>query len=114
MLMQKISTWRAWDSWCKSIVVVTPRVETQHRSEEHTSELQSRLHLVCRLLLEKKKTNLRINLIGTRAGSRHRRSANAPQTGTQFRSASTPPISTARPPLLRDIARWLDMQALTA
>src|SRR2546422_4637415 len=28
------------------------------RSEEHTSELQSRLHLVCRLLLEKKKTVL--------------------------------------------------------
>src|SRR2546422_7552892 len=28
---------------------------THHRSEEHTSELQSRLHLVCRLLLEKKK-----------------------------------------------------------
>src|SRR2546429_1067738 len=27
----------------------------QSRSEEHTSELQSRLHLVCRLLLEKKK-----------------------------------------------------------
>src|SRR5712675_3764312 len=27
------------------------------RSEEHTSELQSRLHLVCRLLLEKKKKN---------------------------------------------------------
>src|SRR5687768_17963256 len=32
---------------------VLPRVEV--RSEEHTSELQSRLHLVCRLLLEKKK-----------------------------------------------------------
>ena len=29
----------------------------KHRSEEHTSELQSRLHLVCRLLLEKKKKN---------------------------------------------------------
>src|SRR5205809_793348 len=28
---------------------------TVKRSEEHTSELQSRLHLVCRLLLEKKK-----------------------------------------------------------
>src|SRR2546429_1540422 len=28
----------------------------QFRSEEHTSELQSRLHLVCRLLLEKKNT----------------------------------------------------------
>src|SRR2546429_134263 len=30
---------------------------TTMRSEEHTSELQSRLHLVCRLLLEKKKQN---------------------------------------------------------
>src|SRR5690625_6974973 len=29
----------------------------QERSEEHTSELQSRGHLVCRLLLEKKKKN---------------------------------------------------------
>src|SRR5216684_75022 len=29
----------------------------ESRSEEHTSELQSRLHLVCRLLLEKKKKN---------------------------------------------------------
>src|SRR2546429_2300301 len=29
---------------------------TSSRSEEHTSELQSRLHLVCRLLLEKKKS----------------------------------------------------------
>src|SRR2546429_7716873 len=32
------------------------------RSEEHTSELQSRLHLVCRLLLEKKKNCLRVNV----------------------------------------------------
>src|SRR2546422_7201934 len=31
------------------------RDEVPKRSEEHTSELQSRLHLVCRLLLEKKK-----------------------------------------------------------
>src|SRR3989441_2502839 len=30
----------------------------QHRSEEHTSELQSLAYLVCRLLLEKKKLNL--------------------------------------------------------
>src|SRR2546429_2804494 len=30
------------------------------RSEEHTSELQSRLHLVCRLLLEKKKNRISI------------------------------------------------------
>src|SRR5687768_17651358 len=33
--------------------VAVPLVEVE-RSEEHTSELQSRLHLVCRLLLEKK------------------------------------------------------------
>src|SRR5256884_7035893 len=32
--------------------------EVQKRSEEHTSELQSRLHLVCRLLLEKKKKKM--------------------------------------------------------
>src|SRR2546422_7822165 len=31
----------------------------RNRSEEHTSELQSRLHLVCRLLLEKKKKTKR-------------------------------------------------------
>src|SRR2546422_7844387 len=31
------------------------------RSEEHTSELQSRLHLVCRLLLEKKKKKREVN-----------------------------------------------------
>src|SRR2546422_4378988 len=33
------------------------RALVDDRSEEHTSELQSRLHLVCRLLLEKKKKN---------------------------------------------------------
>src|SRR2546422_2396906 len=36
------------------------------RSEEHTSELQSRLHLVCRLLLEKKKKmNINVGATGT-------------------------------------------------
>src|SRR5947209_17254598 len=34
-----------------------PQREMQERSEEHTSELQSRQYLVCRLLLEKKKVN---------------------------------------------------------
>src|SRR5687768_18394303 len=33
--------------------------ERGDRSEEHTSELQSRLHLVCRLLLEKKKKKIK-------------------------------------------------------
>src|SRR5439155_1287115 len=35
-----------------------------HRSEEHTSELQSRGHLVCRLLLEKKKKTLKFSGVG--------------------------------------------------
>src|SRR2546421_5526941 len=35
--------------------VYEPRRAAQYRSEEHTSELQSRSDLVCRLLLEKKK-----------------------------------------------------------
>src|SRR2546422_3780098 len=40
---------------CPPLCEDDPRAE---RSEEHTSELQSRLHLVCRLLLEKKKNNM--------------------------------------------------------
>src|SRR5216684_7178786 len=40
-----------------------PRRRRNARSEEHTSELQSRLHLVCRLLLEKKKKNNNTYLI---------------------------------------------------
>src|SRR2546428_10054427 len=38
-------------------VVVVLRAVARMRSEEHTSELQSRSDLVCRLLLEKKKTH---------------------------------------------------------
>src|SRR3712207_8832755 len=41
-----------------SQALLPPRHEVARvRSEEHTSELQSRQYLVCRLLLEKKKTN---------------------------------------------------------
>src|SRR2546422_3584900 len=49
--------------WIKQIKVALQELESgvaldkEKRSEEHTSELQSRLHLVCRLLLEKKKKN---------------------------------------------------------
>src|SRR2546429_1178195 len=42
---------REWISWMRY------HLSFWGRSEEHTSELQSRLHLVCRLLLEKKKKN---------------------------------------------------------
>src|SRR5687768_18335716 len=42
--------------WKKFDSETPPEVDDgSSRSEEHTSELQSRLHLVCRLLLEKKK-----------------------------------------------------------
>src|SRR2546429_5135235 len=37
-----------------------PLLAEEVRPEEHTSELQSRLHLVCRLLLEKKKKNTEV------------------------------------------------------
>src|SRR5439155_24830048 len=42
---------RGWAAWPPA----SPRAGPFPRSEEHTSELQSRGHLVCRLLLEKKK-----------------------------------------------------------
>src|SRR5260370_19018395 len=40
---------------------VGDEIRTPMRSEEHTSELQSHLNLVCRLLLEKKKNNMNMN-----------------------------------------------------
>src|SRR2546429_4163665 len=49
---------RVWDEVRKIPFGATStysRIAAAIRSEEHTSELQSRLHLVCRLLLEKKK-----------------------------------------------------------
>src|SRR3989449_1890085 len=42
-------------SGCFATFTATATITRSARSEEHTSELQSRLHLVCRLLLEKKK-----------------------------------------------------------
>src|SRR5256884_6888971 len=44
-------------AWSQSTGSVPHAIGRFRRSEEHTSELQSRLHLVCRLLLEKKKIN---------------------------------------------------------
>src|SRR5690554_2725471 len=41
------------------------------RSEEHTSELQSRPHLVCRLLLEKKNSTTSIDIMGLQAAYAH-------------------------------------------
>src|SRR3989449_7620536 len=47
---------RATAGATRSQVTTACGAAVELRSEEHTSELQSRLHLVCRLLLEKKKT----------------------------------------------------------
>src|SRR2546429_5973736 len=49
-----------------------PRFE---RSEEHTSELQSRLHLVCRLLLEKKKPSRYFDLFSQNRQAKSLRSS---------------------------------------
>src|SRR3989449_6798802 len=45
----------------RDAVVLHAKQLMDKRSEEHTSELQSRLHLVCRLLLEKKKKREKIS-----------------------------------------------------
>src|SRR3989442_10530135 len=49
------SAWTRSSSFRSSISKAGPSSFPSWRSEEHTSELQSRPHLVCRLLLEKKK-----------------------------------------------------------
>src|SRR2546429_3321823 len=64
--------WNSWDAYGETVSETDIRANAEWmaehlksfgwqyvvvRSEEHTSELQSRLHLVCRLLLEKKKTS---------------------------------------------------------
>src|SRR2546429_3042200 len=49
---------RALDMNDRALRHITLSLDSKKRSEEHTSELQSRLHLVCRLLLEKKKNSL--------------------------------------------------------
>src|SRR2546422_8546127 len=66
---------------------IAPAPRRNFRSEEHTSELQSRLHLVCRLLLEKKK-----NYNQDRpSGSNHRHPVN-------FSSSSKGPSTQPPPP----------------
>src|SRR5205814_8712153 len=47
-----------WQGPLDRLPLVDEAHEAEHRSEEHTSELQSLRHLVCRLLLEKKKKTI--------------------------------------------------------
>src|SRR2546422_3902379 len=67
---------------CKRVPALAVEALHRHdgerrRSEEHTSELQSRLHLVCRLLLEKKKTP-RINTMRRRVTNQTRKTNTLP------------------------------------
>src|SRR5436309_12632534 len=55
-LHQKLESWPNAMTY-RSTNSLQPRLSRRQRSEEHTSELQSRENLVCRLLLEKKKKN---------------------------------------------------------
>src|SRR2546429_1625508 len=61
LFRSRVLGWLGRDRECRAKQVSENRCKDDHcqgmaaRSEEHTSELQSRLHLVCRLLLEKKK-----------------------------------------------------------
>src|SRR2546429_1188314 len=59
-----VSSWMPPESVRTSLALLR-RQRKSRRSEEHTSELQSRLHLVCRLLLEKKKKISRQERDGT-------------------------------------------------
>src|SRR5436309_12265275 len=72
---------RAWSSCCWASIWVRPR------SEEHTSELQSRENLVCRLLLEKKKLQ-------------------AIQTGKKFRVGNRRNIRANRNKLISGVERY--------
>src|SRR5256884_146407 len=101
------------------------------RSEEHTSELQSRLHLVCRLLLEKKKrkdvnnhtildgiittiivTIQRINIIRSRQVSRNRIRLKANQTGKKFRVGIKSNISNNRNNLISGVDRCIHLNEM--
>src|SRR2546422_4627602 len=67
-----------------SVAAALALVAGDERSEEHTSELQSRLHLVCRLLLEKKKKYYQSASSIVRNRNRHDRKVIMLDPMTQF------------------------------
>src|SRR5436189_6186911 len=54
-LADGLGYWAAWYQTLPTATGPSARLRAAERSEEHTSELQSPMYLVCRLLLEKKK-----------------------------------------------------------
>src|SRR5256885_11477107 len=79
-----------------AVARVDPRVG---RSEEHTSELQSPCNLVCRLLLEKKKKNIRI--------------ITSKRTCQRFRFIQHDHLYTLTYILVHDVDRWIHIRALS-
>src|ERR1041385_9461535 len=72
---------RSGEQMGRDIFFISMTVDPERdRSEEHTSELQSRLHLVCRLLLEKKTKKKHDNTLQatTRQATSHNATPNAP------------------------------------
>src|SRR5699024_11414607 len=63
-IFQRLSPFSTSYVSADAVVMLAPA-----RSEEHTSELQSRFDLVCRLLLEKKKTKNKVNNLGITTGT---------------------------------------------
>src|SRR5262245_62994005 len=64
---------RAGHPWlCQVAEAVPDQPALQRRSEEHTSELQSLRHLVCRLLLEKKKNSVLVRHVWLQCRARGR------------------------------------------
>ena len=55
MAQYQVRVWKGWHHHMALVALATVFMLREKRSEEHTSELQSRRNLVCRLLLEKKK-----------------------------------------------------------
>src|SRR5438876_3241324 len=75
------------------------KAEAEDRSEEHTSELQSPVHLVCRLLLEKKKKTSKRNSLQSSAFPSRR-------SPLRSRSSRPPPPPPARhPQLVQSLSR---------
>src|SRR5260370_23070599 len=93
----------SWVIWARKSVLVW-LARTDLRSEEHTSELQSHLNLVCRLLLEKKNNNTRATAISCPASSSLYCTAQSISTTT---SRQEPPRSTADHLESRDSCRSL-------
>src|SRR5260370_11750869 len=75
-----------------------PSLRRRARSEEHTSELQSHLNLVCRLLLEKKKTPANSRSNTTRSSGVTRHSDQPTDPTLSWVPTASPTIKPSQPP----------------